>query len=217
MTRRQATVAAVVAALVMVGGIAGALTGRAGSKSTRAAGNSALASNKSFNTAGLPPVHTDPCPRGADLLPVPVTGKDALPDLTLECIGAIASSDTVSLRRLGGVPMVVNLWASWCIPCRQEMPDLQRVYAAAGGRVRFIAINTKDTAESARATILGTEVRYPSLADPAAKVRAEIGANYMPTTLFVSAEGRIVFRKAGQFPDAAAIRAAIAEHLGVTL
>lgn len=211
MTRRQTIIFAAVAALVLLTGIGAAIAAR-GAKS---AGGSAA--GNSFNTDGLPPVHTDPCPQGSDLLPAPATGQDSLPDLTLECIGAIGSHDTVSLRRLGGVPTVVNLWGSWCIPCRAEMPDLQAVNAAAAGRVRFIGINTKDYSEGARATILRTGVRYPTLADPRSKVRAAIGANYLPTTLFVDATGRIVFRRAGQFADVAHIKAAIAEHLGVAL
>jgi thiol-disulfide isomerase/thioredoxin len=172
---------------------------------------------KSFNADGLPPVHTDACPAGGDLLPAPATGKDVLPDLALECIGAIGTSDAVSLRRLGGVPTVVNLWSTSCDACRHEMPDLQKVYAAAAGKVGILGIDSKDYAEGARATILNTGVRYPSLADPDEQVRVDVGSIGLPVTLFVSAKGVVVHRRLGAYPDDAAIKADIAEYLGVTL
>lgn len=221
MTRRRAVVlvVAVVAVLAMVGGVIGAIAGRGGKtgggKTGGANGGANPPAVKSFNTDGLPPVHIDRCPTAAQLLPQPKTGKDSLPDLTLECIGAIGTADTVALRRLGGVPTVVNVWATWCVPCRQEMPDLQQVYAAAAGRVRIIGVNSQDYAEGARATINDTGVRYPSLADPGGKVRLAVGSQVMPITLFVSADGRLVYRKVGQYADTAAIKADIATYLGV--
>jgi thiol-disulfide isomerase/thioredoxin len=192
--------------------IAAVLVGIAAASRHRTPRPSAL----SFNQENLPPVNIDRCPSGGDLLPQPATGSGLLPDVTLECIGAIGSHETVALRRLGGVPTVVNLWASWCQPCRTEMPTLQAAAAAAGGRVRIIGVNTKDAAEAARATLSVTGATFPSLADPAAKVRSGVGSNFMPTTLFVTADGHIAFRKLGPM-TAAELRALIAEHLGVTL
>lgn len=171
----------------------------------------------SFNVAGLPPVQTDACPSDTQLLPQPVTGKNALPDLTLECIGAIGSSQTVQLNRLGGVPTVVNIWSTSCEPCRREMPDLQRVHAQAAGRVRIIGVNSNDYAEGARATIKATGVSFASVADPDEQVRIAVGSALMPTTLFVAADGRIVYRKVGEFPDATRLKDDIAKHLGVRL
>ncbi|MEO6714465.1 MAG: TlpA disulfide reductase family protein [Mycobacteriales bacterium] len=171
----------------------------------------------SFNADTLPIVHLDRCPTGDALLPQPATGKDLLPDLTLECIGEHGSTDTLSLRRLGGVPTVINLWQTLCEPCKAEMPDLQEVYADAGGKVRVLGVNSKDDAGAARSTINLTAVRYPSVADPSDLVKIGVGAFAMPTTIFVSAQGRVVHVKTGQYPNAAAIKDDIAEHLGVRL
>ncbi|MEP7054652.1 MAG: TlpA disulfide reductase family protein [Actinomycetota bacterium] len=212
---RAISLIASVLVLLTLAAVIGWIAGRSGHNDA-SAGRAPTSIATDFNVAGLPPVHVDRCPSGADLLPAPATGQDLLPDLTLECIGEIGTTETVALRRLGGVPTVVNLWASWCVPCRQEMPDLQQAYAAAGRKVRILGINTKDSAESARATMLSTGVRYANLADPGAKVRAAAGSNFMPTTLFVAADGRVVFRKVGPM-TAAQMRQLIAEHLGVTL
>lgn len=169
-----------------------------------------------FNAVGLPPIHTDPCPKPAELLAEPAPGgRDYLPDVELECIGEVGSTETVPLRRLGKVPTVLNLWGSWCVPCRQEMPDLQREYAGMAGKVRLLGINTDDSPEAARATINQTQITWPSLADPGAKVRAHVG-QFMPATLFVAADGRIVHRKFGRL-DRAQLRELVEKHLGVRL
>lgn len=178
--------------------------------------SSSSAARQGFNAVGLPPIHTDACPKPADLLAQPAPGgKDYLPDVELECIGEVGSTETVSLRRLGKLPTVVNLWGSWCVPCRQEMPDLQREYAGMAGKARLLGVNTDDSAEAARATINQTQITWPSVADPEAKVRAHIG-QFMPATLFVAADGRIVHRKFGRL-DRAQFRELVQKHLGVRL
>jgi thiol-disulfide isomerase/thioredoxin len=217
MTGRRIRMLAATAVGVALIVIASALALRHDGKRARPAPPGPAPAAKSFNADGLPPIHTDACPAAGDLLPAPATGKDALPDLTLECIGAIGTSDTVELRRLGGVPTVVNLWSTSCDACRHEMPDLQAVYAAAAGKVRIIGVDSKDYAEGARATILNTGVRYPSLADPGEKVRVDVGSIGLPVTLFVSPAGKVVHRRLGAYPDEPAIKADIAEYLGVTL
>jgi thiol-disulfide isomerase/thioredoxin len=170
----------------------------------------------SYNAPGVQPIRTEPCPAAADALPAPATGRDALPDVQLECIGAEGSTDRVAMARLGGTPTVVNLWASWCSPCVKEMPDLEQVHRAAAGKVRFLGVNTDDAVSNARARIVGTGVTYPSVADPDERVRAAIAAPGLPATLLVDAEGRIVHRQFGPI-DAERLTELLREHLGVRL
>jgi cytochrome c biogenesis protein CcmG/thiol:disulfide interchange protein DsbE len=54
----------------------------------------------------------------------------------------LSAGPTVDPARLGGSPVLVNLWASWCVPCQQEMPALQRAYARYGRQVRFVGVDT---------------------------------------------------------------------------
>jgi cytochrome c biogenesis protein CcmG, thiol:disulfide interchange protein DsbE len=163
----------------------------------------------------LPPIALDPCPAAA---PAGSGGGKRLPDLTLDCIG---DGPDVALRALPAVPYVLNLWASWCGPCAREMPDLQKVYAKAAGRVGFLGVNTMDRPVPARETIQARAVRYPSVADPEEKVRAHLlDLGYqtvgMPITVLVDKEGVIAAVLIGE-RTAAELETAIRESLGVTL
>lgn len=215
MSRRTVVVLAAVLAAVLLASTLLAVAGVFGLGDGASSG--APKPPASFNAEGLPPIHTDACPTADELLAVPVGGgRDHLPDLELECIGEVGATERVPLRRIGKLPTVVNLWGSWCGPCRQEMPDLQRTYGAMRGKVRLLGINTADSAEGARATINQTQITWPSLADPDSKVRDAVGPPAMPTTLFITADGRIAHRKYGRL-DEDQLRELIAEHLGVRL
>ncbi len=164
----------------------------------------------------LPPIGTDACPTPEELLPADRAGVEGkrLPDLTLDCLG---HPGAVSLRALGGRPTVVNLWASWCGPCRNEMPVFQRVHQQAGDRLRVIGVNTQDYNETAaRRTIQSTGIGYAVLSDPEGRLRAGVGAVGMPTTLFVDGTGRLVHTELGEMSEAQ-LRERIRTSLGVTL
>jgi thiol-disulfide isomerase/thioredoxin len=158
-------------------------------------------------------VGTDPCPAPADLLATPPGSGQRLPDVTLPCIGA---GDAVRMRAIGGVPTVVNLWASWCLPCRTEMPEFQHVHRALGARVRFLGVDTQDIRENdARSAIQRAAISYPSVYDPAVRVRRAVNARSLPTTILVGADGLIKNVHVGQLTGAE-LRADIAKYLGVS-
>ena len=160
--------------------------------------------------ADLPPIAIAPCPAAEVLLPQP---SGDLPDLTVKCLG---DGPAVALRRLGGVPTVLNLWASWCGPCKEEMPALQRVNHLAGGRVRFVGVATSDSPKGARLAIQSTGVAYASLEDPKGELRRELGTVGMPTTLLIGADGKRKATLLGAKSEDE-IKQAIRQHLGVTL
>ncbi|WCO68008.1 redoxin family protein [Iamia majanohamensis] len=97
-----------------------------------------------------------------------------------------------------GVPSVVNVWASWCVPCRREMPALQAAHRDLGDRVRFIGINHQDARRDALDFVARTGVTYPSGFDPDGDVARSFGAFGLPTTYFVSRTGQIVATKTGE-------------------
>ena len=124
-----------------------------------------------------------------------VSGGDTLPALSLPCI---VPGEDVSLDDLGSRPVLVNLWASWCAPCRMEMPLLQVAYERNGDRVGFLGVNTEDT-PSAAASLLGDlGVRYPHVVDREKDLLTELAAPGLPITLAVAADGRILARQIGE-------------------
>ncbi|MDP9418625.1 MAG: TlpA family protein disulfide reductase [Actinomycetota bacterium] len=104
----------------------------------------------------------------------------------------------VSLASFRGKPVVLNFWASWCVPCRKEMPAFQAVAEQVSDRVAFVGVNHQDSRRLAVDLLADTGVRYPSGYDPGGKVAAAYGLFGMPTTLFISPEGRILERRTGE-------------------
>jgi cytochrome c biogenesis protein CcmG/thiol:disulfide interchange protein DsbE len=122
-------------------------------------------------------------------------GADLLPALTLPCLGP---GPAVSLDRLTGRPTLVNLWATWCGPCREEMPLLQEAYVRHGGQVRFLGVDTQDDAESARSFIADMGIGYPHAVDADGQLLRELGVRGLPVTLVLDVHGRVVARSVGQ-------------------
>jgi thiol-disulfide isomerase/thioredoxin len=157
-----------------------------------------------------PPIATDPCPKPADLL-VAKPARNGLPDVELRCLG---HDGTVRMSLVGRVPTVVNLWGSWCFPCRTEMPQFQQVHVAFGDRVRFLGVDTKDFENAARSAIQRAAVSYPSVFDPDEHIKRAVGTRSLPTTVLVKADGTIANVHVGEL-TAAELRADITKYLGV--
>lgn len=96
---------------------------------------------------------------------------------------------------VSGGPAVVNVWGSWCAPCKAEQPALERVARATRSRgVRFVGINIRDSGRTApRRHVQRYEVTYPSFYDPSARLlpRFAIAPRTIPSTYVIDAEGRI--------------------------
>jgi cytochrome c biogenesis protein CcmG, thiol:disulfide interchange protein DsbE len=105
------------------------------------------------------------------------------------------------LAALKGYPIVSNVWASWCNPCRVEFPVLQKLSARYGKRVAFLGVNSEDDADAAKTFLEGTPVPYPSYSDPDADIKDSIGGRGLPTTAFYDAKGTLCYLKQGQYPD----------------
>jgi cytochrome c biogenesis protein CcmG/thiol:disulfide interchange protein DsbE len=104
----------------------------------------------------------------------------------------------VSLATLRGHPVVVNFFASWCEPCRKEMPAMQTVSTKLRGKVDFVGVNHQDNRDGALQLLNQTGVRYPTGYDPDGKIATEYGLFGMPTTLFVSPDGRLLEKHTGE-------------------
>lgn len=114
-----------------------------------------------------------------------------------------------------GKPLVVNFFGSWCVPCRKETPALESVFTSLGGKVAFLGLAIHDSEKSARAFVDEHGVTYDIGRDPSDRLFTEMSVVQMPSTYFVSGDGRIVARHAGAI-TAEKLRQLLAEKLGVS-
>jgi len=137
---------------------------------------------------------------------------DALPDTTLPCLGG---GRDVRLSGLQG-PLLINLWGSYCAPCRDELPVLQQVHRAAGDKLTVLGIDYQDPSPgSALQLAADSVVTFPSVADPGADVHADLEVIALPQTVFVDPQGKIVAterRPLTSFDQAADL---VRQHLGI--
>jgi len=119
------------------------------------------------------------------------------------------------LRELRGHPVVINKWASWCGPCRAELPILQQVATERGKEIAFVGVNARDKRPAAERFIAQYPAPYPSYEDPGETIARELKApSNFPVTLFVDKDGKTVFTHQGGYRSAADLNADIEEHLG---
>lgn len=117
-------------------------------------------------------------------------GRDGLPALTLPCLGG---GESVDLARLRG-PMVITFWASWCGPCRRELPIFQRFAKKYAGRVAVIGIDYNDVNPAAALDLAKeTGARFPLLADTETAVaqQGRLPISLLPTLAFLDADGEL--------------------------
>jgi cytochrome c biogenesis protein CcmG/thiol:disulfide interchange protein DsbE len=111
------------------------------------------------------------------------------------------SGSRVVLTNLRGRPLVINFWASWCIPCRSEMPGFEHVHQHVGERIQFVGVDHQDTRPSALELLHDTGVTYPTGFDPDGHTAYDYGLVGMPTTVFISADGKVLEQHTGQLSE----------------
>lgn len=117
------------------------------------------------------------------------------------------------IKRLRGYPIVINKWASWCKPCRDEFPMFRRVAAKYGDRVAFIGINAGDSPRRARAFLRDNPTLYPHVKDPEEQISHALRADRVyPSTVFLNRKGDIVTVSSGPFPSEARLERSIREY-----
>jgi YD repeat-containing protein len=124
--------------------------------------------------------------------------RSPLPDLMVRQL----DGQQVALRSFGGRPLVINLWATWCPPCRREMPALQSAQAAYP-ELGFVFVNQGESATMVRRYLATQQLRLQNVViDPAGQLAARTGAAGYPTTLFYDASGRLRLRHVGELSEA---------------
>jgi thiol-disulfide isomerase/thioredoxin len=139
-----------------------------------------------------------------------------LPDLTLPCFHGGRS---VRLSQLSG-PLVVNIWASWCPPCREELPAFQALSQRTVGKVTVLGVVTHDDRDSAASLAEDLGLGFPAVIDDDGKLGAELvrlkkATSALPVTLFVTG-GKIVHAYQGKPLTSAALDSLVDKYLGVS-
>ena len=133
-----------------------------------------------------------------------------LPDVEIEWFDG---SGTISLSDIEG-PAVVNLWATWCAPCRREIPDFEAVHQARGDEVRFVGINIGEDADRAAEFLADVGATYDQFLDSEGYVVTELRTSTMPVTVVLDSDGLITERHLGPL-DQDGLNEAIDEALGL--
>jgi thiol-disulfide isomerase/thioredoxin len=122
--------------------------------------------------------------------------------------------EAVALSSLRGTPVLVNFFASTCVPCVTEMPALEEVHQQVGDQVTFLGLAMQDRPEDALALVERTGVTYRTAQDKDASVITALGGTVLPTTVLLDAAGNIVATHNGQL-DADQLRSFLADELGI--
>lgn len=154
-------------------------------------------------------------------------GRRALALLALVCCAAIAQTPRTveigqqlpdapmrglngpskNLAAFRGTPLIINVWASWCGPCRAEMASLERLaWRDSSAGFNVIGISTDDDPDRARAALDASHATIPQFIDSALELETLLGASRIPLTVLVGADGRVIRRVYGarEWDDASA-------------
>jgi thiol-disulfide isomerase/thioredoxin len=153
------------------------------------AGTGADEQTRSAGQFGYPDV-----PR--NLTRVPPDQRKELPTVSGPALG---SGRTISTQDYRGKVVVINVWGSWCPPCRKEAPDLQAASVETKDVAQFVGITSKDYDPApAEAFVRSFQITYPSIYDPSGQVllafAGELPPSAIPSTLIIDREGRLAVR-----------------------
>jgi cytochrome c biogenesis protein CcmG/thiol:disulfide interchange protein DsbE len=140
-------------------------------------------------------VDVGPAAQNAATAPLLPTHVAALPTFDVQTYQQL-------LTQLRGTPVVVNVWAAWCGPCKAEAPLLHTASQSYGDRVQFLGVDIVDSLDGARGFIAEHDLTYPSIFDPSGAIRDSLGMIGQPVTVFYDAGGNVAETYPGQLSQA---------------
>ena len=97
----------------------------------------------------------------------------------------------VTLASFFGKPIVLNFWASWCGPCKMEMPEIQKFYEQYGDQIHFLLVSVDESVDTAKAFVSDSGYTFPVYFDTTSEGAYTYGASSIPLTFFIDAEGNL--------------------------
>jgi len=136
------------------------------------------------------------------LTPAPIAGSDPLvghpaPDFSLAMLRPDTGKSAISLSDFKGKPVVLNFWASWCAPCKEEVPLLERTWKQVqtpGKNVVFLGIDFQDSNSAAMSFLQLYSITYPIVLDADGSVALKYSITSLPQTIFINRNGTVVSR-----------------------
>ena len=119
---------------------------------------------------------------------------------------------SATLADYDGTPLVVNFFASWCGPCKAELPEFEEVSNEVGDRVQFLGVNTDFEQDAWLRLVADTGVTYPTVFQPSNELFTASGGLGMPTTVFIAADGTVQHTFSGAL-NKSTLRRLIDTHL----
>jgi len=130
---------------------------------------------------------------------------------TLECLDG---NSNIVLEAIKG-PAIINVWGSWCAPCREEMPFLRQL--AATGKVKIIGIDVEEpNIEKGRKFVINQGITWPNLYDRDGSTKSTFGMG-VPVTWYLDSDGKVVYRHIGVLNSKRQLFLQVEKHLGVKL
>jgi cytochrome c biogenesis protein CcmG/thiol:disulfide interchange protein DsbE len=143
--------------------------------------------------------------------PAPLNGLYAQAN---QLIGGGPTAFDARIAQLRGTPIVVNKWASWCVPCQSEFPIFESVATKSGRQVAFVGLNGHDKNPAADRFLAKRPLPFPSYTDPTDEIARKLAiAVAFPMTVFLDRTGKTAFIHTGQYTDDAQLTADIKRYL----
>ena len=147
--------------------------------------------------------------------------------VSCESISSSASENSITLNCLDGTegasingikgPAIINVWGSWCGPCKEEMPILRSFYEKAQGKVLLIGVDVEEASiEDGRNFVENNGITWPNLFDADGKSRAYFGMG-VPVTWFIAPDGSVAYKHIGVLKNEIELISLTSKHLGVKL
>jgi len=133
--------------------------------------------------------------RGADDGPAPVVGR-AAPDFTADRL----TDGKQTLVALAGKPLVLNFWATWCVPCKQELPAFQKL-SGERKELQFLLVDVSEEPDDVAAFLQDLGISLPAVVDRTGEIVKSYRVRALPSTFFIGADGKIKMAQLGALDE----------------